>query len=234
MKDMVPKGTGNSRYLKSVSNFMTLYPTYADFAAALVAGTLPVDFNGINSAGCDEVGTALNKANLLTDATVAALGTEIVGAEPTVDIALRILADKANEPNISPITVFRSTDYTAGETIYLAPGVVGKTVLVLFDGKGDGSVGNFGNLYLQLPSAGSVDAGAEFDVICMYENDCSGTLGISTPSNVLMHAPGNVLVGSSASRSMKTENGAACVFKLMIDAANSENSKDEWVVRGDI
>jgi len=38
MQDAIVLGTGNSRYLKSVSGFMSLYPTYEDFAAALVAG----------------------------------------------------------------------------------------------------------------------------------------------------------------------------------------------------
>ena len=59
MKDFVPLGTGNSRFLKSVANFLTLYPDYASFAAALVAGTLPVDFNGINTAGVAQSGTPL-------------------------------------------------------------------------------------------------------------------------------------------------------------------------------
>ena len=39
MKDMIIKGTGDSRYLKSVSNFLSLYPDYESFVAALVAGT---------------------------------------------------------------------------------------------------------------------------------------------------------------------------------------------------
>ena len=69
MKDFTAKGAGNSRYLKSVSNFLTLYPTYADFAAALVAGTLPVDMNGINPDGILQAGTPLTKANLLDDTT---------------------------------------------------------------------------------------------------------------------------------------------------------------------
>lgn len=69
MKDFIPKGTGNSRYLKSVSDFMTRYPTYADFCSALVAGTLPIDLNGVNSGGYTQLGTALNKANLLSDTT---------------------------------------------------------------------------------------------------------------------------------------------------------------------
>ena len=68
MKDSVILGSGNSRYLKSVADFKTLYPTYDDFAAALVAGTLPIDLNGINAAGFQQIGDALGKATLLTDA----------------------------------------------------------------------------------------------------------------------------------------------------------------------
>ena len=85
MKDMIPKGTGNSRFLRSVSNFKAIYPTYDDFVNALVAGNLPVDFNGINEAGIQQVGTSLNKANLLTDETAAALGLD--SDDPTVDEA---------------------------------------------------------------------------------------------------------------------------------------------------
>lgn len=90
MKDMIPKGTGNSRYLRSVNDFKTLYPTYDDFVNALVAGTLPVDFNGINEAGIQQVGTALNKATLLTDETAAALG--LTSDDPTVDEAFEQLS----------------------------------------------------------------------------------------------------------------------------------------------
>ena len=74
MQDGIIKGTGNSRYLKSISNFLQQYPTYQDFVAALVAGTLPIDLNGINETGWDQLGTALNKANLLSDETAALLG----------------------------------------------------------------------------------------------------------------------------------------------------------------
>lgn len=74
MQDGIIKGAGNSRYLKSISNFLQQYPTYQDFVAALVAGTLPIDLNGINETGWDQLGTALNKANLLSDETASALG----------------------------------------------------------------------------------------------------------------------------------------------------------------
>lgn len=73
MTDGVIKGAGNSRYLKSVPNFLTLYPTYEDFAAALIAGTLPFDLNGINQQGWSQQGMPLNKGNLLTDAVANAL-----------------------------------------------------------------------------------------------------------------------------------------------------------------
>ena len=74
MKDSVIIGSGNSRYLKSVADFKTLYPTYDDFAAALVAGTLPVDFNGINTAGFQQVGDVLGKNTLLKDETASLFG----------------------------------------------------------------------------------------------------------------------------------------------------------------
>lgn len=74
MTDGIIKGTGNSRYLKSVENFLEFYPTYEAFAAALSEGFLPIDLNGLNLSGWQTVGTALNKANLLTDVTAQTLG----------------------------------------------------------------------------------------------------------------------------------------------------------------
>lgn len=89
MIDSVIKGDGDSRYLKSVSNFLTLYPTYADFVAALVAGTLPIDLNGINVNGFTTVGTPLNKSTLLSDTTAAACG---LSSSATPNDAFGILA----------------------------------------------------------------------------------------------------------------------------------------------
>ena len=93
MTDGVIKSTGNSRYLKSVANFMALYPTYEDFAAALIAGTLPVDLNGINPDGWNTQATPLNKANLLADTTGAMLG---LGSTGTVNAALAALKTSLN------------------------------------------------------------------------------------------------------------------------------------------
>ena len=91
MQDFIPNGTGNSRYLKSVASFLTDYPNYAAFAAALIAGTLPLDLNGVNPSGYSQLGTPLNKANLLDDATATALEL----SDQTVNGALLKLNERA-------------------------------------------------------------------------------------------------------------------------------------------
>jgi len=106
MQDAISLGTGNSRYLKSVGGFMALYPSYEDFAAALVAGTLPIDLNGKNQDGWAQQGTPLNKANLLTDATAALVG---LGAEANPDEMFATLANRITygteelTPGVSPL-----------------------------------------------------------------------------------------------------------------------------------
>ncbi|MCI8810872.1 MAG: hypothetical protein HFF84_12315 [Oscillibacter sp.] len=105
------KGTGNSRFLKSVSGFLALYPTYEAFADALVSGTLPVDLNGVNEEGWAELGTPLDKASLLTDATAALAG---LGDEATPNEMFAALAGR---------TLAGTTDLTAG-TSDLSNGVV--------------------------------------------------------------------------------------------------------------
>lgn len=90
MQDGILKGTGNSRYLKSIADFLTQYPTYEDMVAALVAGTLPIDLNGINTAGWSQVPTYLNKANLLSDSTESAIWGST--GNRTVDAALAELS----------------------------------------------------------------------------------------------------------------------------------------------
>lgn len=71
MKDFYPKGTGNSRYLKSSIPATT---THDDLISMLRSGTFPIDLNGINNAGVAQQGTPLNKATLLQDATAALFG----------------------------------------------------------------------------------------------------------------------------------------------------------------
>lgn len=71
MKDSILNGTGNSRFLKSA------IPDGTSWAAALAmlrGGSFPIDLNGINSAGFQQMGTPLNKVNLLRDITAQTLG----------------------------------------------------------------------------------------------------------------------------------------------------------------
>lgn len=70
MKDGIIKDDGTSRLVRSVADFKEKYPTYDDFAAALVAGTLPLDVL-FNADGWSQQPDFLNKANLLKDATAA-------------------------------------------------------------------------------------------------------------------------------------------------------------------
>lgn len=86
MQDAIINGSGNSRFLKSINEFLTLYPDYESFALALIEGTLPIDLNGINPAGWAQQGTPLNKANLLSDTTETAIWGDT--ADRTVDEAL--------------------------------------------------------------------------------------------------------------------------------------------------
>lgn len=96
MKDGILKGTGNSRYLKTVEDALARYPRYEDFAAALIAGTFPFDLNGVNPAGWTQQGTALNKGTLLKDSTAENLGlTPAADATPAEVLeALRSVATR--------------------------------------------------------------------------------------------------------------------------------------------
>lgn len=96
------KGNGNSRYLKTVGEALSLYPTYEDFLQAMIAGTFPVDFNGINKDGWTQQGTLLNKANLLSDTVISTLGLS-TGANSTPNDAFNVLA------NIGNVHVWRKT-----------------------------------------------------------------------------------------------------------------------------
>jgi hypothetical protein len=96
------KGNGNSRYLKTVGEALSLYPTYEDFMQAMVAGIFPVDFNGINKDGWTQLGTLLNKANLLSDTVISTLGLS-TGANSTPNDAFNVLA------NVGNVHVWRKT-----------------------------------------------------------------------------------------------------------------------------
>lgn len=85
MKDFTPKGTGDSRYLKSAIPANT---TWEQMRTLLRNGTFPFDFNGVNPAGISEMGMVLNKENLLNDDTADLLGFKSED-DPTVNDAFR-------------------------------------------------------------------------------------------------------------------------------------------------
>lgn len=90
MQDQIIKGTGNSRFLKSS---IPENITFEQFVSLLRAGTFPMDFNGINDAGIEQLGTPINKTTLLKNSTVTKLG--LAGndfTDVTVDDALAELS----------------------------------------------------------------------------------------------------------------------------------------------
>lgn len=110
MIDSVLKGTGNSRFLKSAVPAGT---SWADALAMLQAGTFPIDFNGINTEGFQQVGTPLNKANLLKDATAAQIG---LPPSTTPDGMFQALGN-TGELHVWRKTVKTSSDTPAGYTL---------------------------------------------------------------------------------------------------------------------
>lgn len=153
------KGSGNSRYLKTVGEALSLYPTYEDFLQAMISGTFPVDFNGINKDGWTQLGTPLNKANLLSDTVISTLGLS-TGVNSTPNDAFNVLA------NIGNVHVWRKTVITEEEIPagYTLGPVESNKVLAQ-------SSSNWGNSYADFTVASSitVDDGGNVTM-----NDTSG------------------------------------------------------------
>ena len=122
MKDGIIAETGNSRYLRSIAGFLQAYPTYEAFAAALIAGTLPIDWAGKNPDGWAQAGTDLNKANLLTDATAALAD---LGPEATPNEMFAALANmvKSSGDKLDGLITYGTADLTAGSS-NLATGTI--------------------------------------------------------------------------------------------------------------
>lgn len=113
MKDTVIKGNGKSRSIKAPTDMPA---TFEEWRTQLLAGTATLDI-ALNAAGCDVVGTAMSKANLLSDTTKSAL--ELSGSDPTVNDALYALSQKG-----SPAEVHVMAD--SGTTVTMSKG--GKTL----------------------------------------------------------------------------------------------------------
>lgn len=109
MNDGIIKGEGNSRYLKTVADAMDRWPTWPDALREMIAGTFPFDLNGINAAGWKKIGTAMDKANTLTDDTAA-----LLGGVDTVNEALAVLANDVGE--LIPSNIVASTYKGTGKS----------------------------------------------------------------------------------------------------------------------
>lgn len=156
MIDSVLKGTGNSRFLKSAVPAGT---SWADALAMLQAGTFPVDFNGINTEGFQQVGTPLNKANLLKDATAAQIG---LPPSTTPDGMFQALGN-TGELHVWRKTVKNAADVPAG---YNLGTKTTKTILNTNDNSGgvstiyysgSVSVSDSGTVSLKNPASTGVD-----------------------------------------------------------------------------
>ena len=126
---------------------------------AMVAGIFPVDFNGINKDGWTQLGTLLNKANLLSDTVISTLGLS-TGVNSTPNDAFNVLANIGNV-HVWRKTVVAEEEVPAGYT--LGP-VESNKVLAQ-------SSSNWGNSYAAFTVASSitVDDGGNVTM-----NDTSG------------------------------------------------------------
>lgn len=115
MQDGIIAGNGNSRYLKTVAAALSLYPDYESFMAALIAGTFPIDLNGINAGGWTQQGTPLNKANLFSDSTASALGLTASNTPNDALEKIKALIDAANT-NANTKTVTQQGSYVGTGT----------------------------------------------------------------------------------------------------------------------
>nr|DAQ27066.1 MAG TPA: hypothetical protein [Caudoviricetes sp.] len=207
MIDSVLKGTGNSRFLKSAVPAGT---SWADALAMLQAGTFPIDFNGINAEGFQQVGTPLNKANLLKDATAAQIG---LPPSTTPDGMFQALGN-TGELHVWRKTVKTSSDTPAGYTLGTAQSnlripTAGQTVDFVYSASI--TVGNDGTV--SQPSSGtkrafatsayvsavqSVLAGKFFTVKNDYGSVIDGVW--YCPSSLTVSVSGNDIILSQAQK----------------------------------
>lgn len=131
MTDGIIKGTGNSRYIKTVANALALYSTYESFMNAFIAGEIPIDLFGINPSGWEQTGTALSKANLLTDALCTALSLPTTATPTEAMEKLRTLVNTAQSTANSKGYVQSGTySGTNGKTLSLTFSIYPTIVIV--------------------------------------------------------------------------------------------------------
>lgn len=133
MKDMVPKGTGNSRFLRSS---IPENITHEELVALLRAGTFPVDFAGLNPDGIATQGSAYNKANVLPDSVCTSMGIA-TSSEPK-DAFKKLLQSMGTYKQREKITTSKS---------WICPSGVYLIYAILCGGGGGGASGNQRNYW---------------------------------------------------------------------------------------
>lgn len=146
MTDLIIKGTGNSRTLKTVSTAKTTYPTYDKFIEALIAGSFPIDIGKLQSTGVQTAGTGFTKANMLKDATAAMYGLtstavpdDVLAKIPTVSNAgWKILKEwtTAGTYTWTVPNLFSGSSYEIGVLVIGGGGSGGVTGSYNFSAKG--------------------------------------------------------------------------------------------------
>jgi len=124
MKDRVKIGNGKSSKVMCPSTYSPA--DFATFLRNLQAGSVYLDITANNSDGADagvsEIGTALNKANMLSDALATKLGYQATD-NPTPNDALDVIVDKIAKFITTSTVTIASTDWqtgtnTSGDTYY--------------------------------------------------------------------------------------------------------------------
>lgn len=122
MENLVPLGTGNSRFMKSNIPAGT---TLAQLIQMWNNGTFPYDIGPLNSAGISQQGTPLNKDTLLKDATAALYG---LGADAVPDEVFSAIYGILSDPLIQEVSYTGTGGYGSGSpssvTFSFAPDVV--------------------------------------------------------------------------------------------------------------
>ena len=187
MQDAIIKGLGNSRWLKSGIGNTT---TWQQFLDSLIAGTLPIDLNGINEEGWDVLGTPLNKQTLLTDVAAAMYG---LGSDATVNDVFMALAIGVGKKGCLITVVYPDGSPAQGYTVQGATGPEGETLVT--DASGNCLAVTTGDsLTLSIPDPAELDV----EPVAAQQVTLEGT--ITTATLQLTLVTGTLTISSSVSK----------------------------------
>ena len=115
MRDMIPKGTGNSRFLKSS---IPEGVTWEQFITLWRSGKFPVDFAGLNKDGIQILGSAYSKGNVLPDIVCSALGISTTSEPKDAFLALKEKIESERNDILGKFifgTYIGTSEYVLGE-----------------------------------------------------------------------------------------------------------------------